>query len=85
MQFAVMDKENGRDFHFIRLISPTTDPARRSEILREANGFVYCVLRRGVTGNLITAEPRLRFRFFKGTLGQTKNCSGVFPLPLIAP
>ncbi|MCL2622862.1 MAG: tryptophan synthase subunit alpha [Planctomycetaceae bacterium] len=39
-----------REFHFIRLILPTTDKARRSEILREADGFVYCVSRRGVTG-----------------------------------
>ena len=39
-----------RAFHFIRLILPTTDQARRSEILREADGFVYCVSRRGVTG-----------------------------------
>jgi tryptophan synthase alpha chain len=40
----------GRNLHFIRLISPTTDPVRRSEILRGADGFVYCVSRRGVTG-----------------------------------
>ena len=39
-----------RRFHFIRLVSPTTDKARRSEILRNADGFVYCVSRRGVTG-----------------------------------
>jgi len=39
-----------REFHFIRLIAPTTDPVRRSEILRAADGFVYCVSRRGVTG-----------------------------------
>ena len=46
MQFVRPEQE----FHFIRLISPTTDTARRSEILREADGFVYCVSRRGVTG-----------------------------------
>ena len=46
MQFVTPE----RDFHFIRLISPTTDPVRRSEILRAADGFVYCVSRRGVTG-----------------------------------
>jgi len=46
MQFVGQE----RDFHFIRLIAPTTDPVRRSEILREADGFVYCVSRRGVTG-----------------------------------
>jgi len=46
MQFVSPEQ----NLHFIRLISPTTEPARRSEILREANGFVYCVSRRGVTG-----------------------------------
>ena len=40
-----------REFHFIRLISPTTAHARRSDILRAADGFVYCVSRRGVTGH----------------------------------
>jgi tryptophan synthase alpha chain len=37
-------------FAFIRLIAPTTDPLRRGEILRHAEGFVYVVSRRGVTG-----------------------------------
>ena len=37
-------------FVFIRLIAPTTDPLRRREILRRADGFVYVVSRRGVTG-----------------------------------
>ena len=37
-------------FAFIRLIAPTTDPVRRREILRQAQGFVYVVSRRGVTG-----------------------------------
>lgn len=37
-------------FHFIRLIAPTTDVVRRNEILRCADGFVYIVSRRGVTG-----------------------------------
>ncbi|MDR2441252.1 MAG: tryptophan synthase subunit alpha [Planctomycetaceae bacterium] len=37
-------------FHFIRLIAPTTDTVRRNEILRCADGFVYIVSRRGVTG-----------------------------------
>jgi tryptophan synthase alpha chain len=38
------------EFHFIRLISPTTDKERRNEILRQASGFIYVVSRRGVTG-----------------------------------
>ena len=37
-------------FAFIRLIAPTTDPQRRRDILRQADGFVYVVSRRGVTG-----------------------------------
>ncbi|MCL2709593.1 MAG: tryptophan synthase subunit alpha [Planctomycetaceae bacterium] len=37
-------------FAFIRLVAPTTDPLRRLEILRRAEGFVYVVSRRGVTG-----------------------------------
>ena len=37
-------------FAFIRLVAPTTDPVRRREILRRAEGFVYVVSRRGVTG-----------------------------------
>ena len=54
LQFV--DKYSGgereeRAFHFIRLIAPTTDPVRRSEILLAADGFVYCVSRRGVTGS----------------------------------
>ena len=36
---------------FIRLIGPTTDQVRRHEILRQAEGFVYVVSRRGVTGS----------------------------------
>ena len=37
-------------FSFIRLIAPTTAPVRRREILSQADGFVYVVSRRGVTG-----------------------------------
>lgn len=38
-------------FSLIRLVSPTTDPTRRRQILSEATGFVYVVSRRGVTGS----------------------------------
>jgi len=41
---------NEREFHLIRLILPTTDATRRTVLLREADGFVYCVSRHGVTG-----------------------------------
>lgn len=34
----------------IRLISPTTPPARMGDICREASGFIYYVSREGVTG-----------------------------------
>ncbi|MDR0611821.1 MAG: tryptophan synthase subunit alpha [Planctomycetaceae bacterium] len=46
------DTVNNTDnrFHFIRLIAPTTDAVRRNEILHRADGFVYIVSRRGVTG-----------------------------------
>jgi len=50
MQFVNQQPGSEQAFHFIRLIAPTTDPVRRSEILRAADGFVYCVSRRGVTG-----------------------------------
>ncbi|GHT43771.1 tryptophan synthase alpha chain [Planctomycetales bacterium] len=39
-----------KPLHFIRLIAPTTDSERRNEILRQADGFVYIISRRGVTG-----------------------------------
>jgi tryptophan synthase alpha chain len=46
MQYA----EPKKPLHFIRLIAPTTDAVRRNNILRHADGFVYIVSRRGVTG-----------------------------------
>ncbi|MDR1493102.1 MAG: tryptophan synthase subunit alpha [Planctomycetaceae bacterium] len=39
-----------KELHFIRLVAPTTALVRRNEILRQADGFVYIVSRRGVTG-----------------------------------
>ncbi len=42
--------ETPSTFSFISLIAPTTDPQRRREILQKADGFVYVVSRRGVTG-----------------------------------
>ncbi|MDR3232487.1 MAG: tryptophan synthase subunit alpha [Planctomycetaceae bacterium] len=44
-------KSQSGQFHFIRLIAPTTGADRRSDILRRADGFVYIVSRRGVTGS----------------------------------
>ncbi len=42
--------ESPGSFSFIRLIAPTTAPERCREVLRQADGFVYVVSRRGVTG-----------------------------------
>ena len=47
LQFVDSDKT----FSLIRLVAPTTDPVRRQQILSEAEGFVYIVSRRGVTGS----------------------------------
>jgi tryptophan synthase alpha chain len=35
---------------FVRLVAPTTPPARMAEIARHGGGFVYLISRRGVTG-----------------------------------
>lgn len=35
---------------FVRLVAPTTPPARMAEIVRHGNGFVYLISRLGVTG-----------------------------------
>ena len=43
--------DSDRAFSLIRLVAPTTDPVRRQHILSEAEGFVYVVSRRGVTGS----------------------------------
>ena len=41
---------------FVRLIAPTTDPARARRIARSSQGFVYYIARTGVTG--VRAELR---------------------------
>ena len=41
--------ESGLDF--VRLVAPTTPPARMAEIGRHGGGFVYLISRLGVTGN----------------------------------
>ena len=43
--------DSDKTFSLIRLVAPTTDSARRQQILSEAEGFVYVVSRRGVTGS----------------------------------
>jgi tryptophan synthase alpha chain len=43
-----------RGLNFIRLATPTTDPARLGAVLRNASGFIYYVSITGITG---TAAP----------------------------
>ncbi|MDR2643818.1 MAG: tryptophan synthase subunit alpha [Planctomycetaceae bacterium] len=50
MQHADNKKNTRGQFHFIRLIAPTTDMQRRRKILQDADGFVYVISRHGVTG-----------------------------------
>jgi tryptophan synthase, alpha subunit len=39
-----------KGFHLIKLIPPTMQPLQKSKVLRQADGFVYCISRQGVTG-----------------------------------
>jgi tryptophan synthase alpha chain len=40
----------GGPLEFVRLVAPTTPPARMAEIARHGSGFVYLISRLGVTG-----------------------------------
>ncbi|MGL6195469.1 MAG: tryptophan synthase subunit alpha [Thermoguttaceae bacterium] len=40
-----------KTFPIIKLVTPTTSQARRLDIVKHADGFVYVVSRQGVTGN----------------------------------
>jgi tryptophan synthase alpha chain len=44
---------------FVRLVAPTTPPARMAEIARHGSGFVYLISRLGVTGVRETLPPDL--------------------------
>ena len=44
---------------FVRLVAPTTPPARMAEIARHGRGFVYLISRLGVTGVSDTLPPDL--------------------------
>lgn len=44
---------------FIRLVAPTTPPARMAEIARHGSGFVYLISRMGVTGEQAAIDPAL--------------------------
>ena len=44
---------------FVRLVAPTTPPARMAEIARHGSGFVYLISRLGVTGARDDLPPEL--------------------------
>lgn len=47
------------DLDFVRLIAPTTPPARMAHIARNGSGFVYLISRLGVTGMRSDIAPEL--------------------------
>lgn len=48
------------DLAYIRLVAPTTPPARVAEIARHASGFVYVISRLGVTGKRSGVSAAMR-------------------------
>jgi tryptophan synthase alpha chain len=48
-----------RDFKLIRLVTPTTPPARAAQIARRSTGFLYCVSVTGITGERAELPPQL--------------------------
>jgi tryptophan synthase alpha chain len=63
-----------RDFKLIRLVTPTTPPARAAEIARLSTGFLYCVSITGITGEQTQLPTRL--------LDQLRSLRQVTDLPL---
>ena len=49
----------GGPLDFVRLVAPTTPPARMAEIARHGRGFVYLISRLGVTGEQDTLSATL--------------------------
>ncbi|MFM7074530.1 MAG: tryptophan synthase subunit alpha [Planctomycetaceae bacterium] len=49
----------GADLALVRLVTPTTPPARAEEIARRSTGFLYCVSVAGVTGARTELPPGL--------------------------
>ena len=49
----------GGPLDFVRLVAPTTPPARMAEIGRHGRGFVYLISRMGVTGERADLPPEL--------------------------
>ncbi len=58
----------------IFLFSPNTSPSRMAYIATKGKGFIYCVARKGVTGNTTS--------FSKDLDDYLKNCRGATNLPL---
>jgi len=48
------------ELDLIRLVAPTTRPARLTEIVRDAHGFIYVISRLGVTGAATTITDAVR-------------------------
>lgn len=46
--------------HLVSFLAPTTAPARRLEVASQAEGFLYLVALRGVTGGASTVDGELR-------------------------
>jgi tryptophan synthase alpha chain len=57
---------------FVRLVAPTTPPARMAEIARHGSGFVYLISRLGVTGARDDLAPDLA-----RTVGLLRQASGL--------
>jgi tryptophan synthase alpha chain len=57
---------------YIRLVAPTTPPARMAEIARHGTGFVYLISRLGVTGARSDLPPEL-----PGTVAQLRGATSL--------
>jgi tryptophan synthase alpha chain len=56
---ALEARLSGGPLAFVRLVAPTTPPARMAEIARHGSGFVYLISRLGVTGARDDLPPEL--------------------------
>ncbi|MBF0454164.1 MAG: tryptophan synthase subunit alpha [Magnetococcales bacterium] len=67
-------EHGGGELDWIQLMTPTSSDARLAEIGHNASGFVYCVARKGVTGN--------QTDFGKELATFIKRCRAATTLPL---
>ena len=54
-----------KDLSHVLLVAPTTSPARRTKILAQATGFIYCISVTGITGERASLPPQLE-EYVKG-------------------